>query len=91
MVSDAARLAEYHKNLMVEMDLAPVNLCVAMSTDSQGAEALVANPVQRQRTKYIALPPKTTLRVYSPRVQGDSFTTLRVPRWDSPGMTALLL
>ena len=25
-------------------------------TDSQGAEALVANPVQRQRTKHIAVP-----------------------------------
>ena len=34
MVSDVARQAEYHKNLMVEMDLAPVDLCVAMLTDS---------------------------------------------------------
>ena len=41
---------------MVEMDLAPVDLCVAMFTDSQGAEALVANPVQRQRTKHISVP-----------------------------------
>ena len=56
MVSDAARQAEYHKNLMVEMDLAPVDLCVAMFTDLQGAEALVANPVQRQRTKYNSVP-----------------------------------
>ena len=56
MVSDAARQAEYHKNLMVEMDLAPVDLCVAMLTDSQGEEALVANPVQRQQTKHIAVP-----------------------------------
>ena len=51
-----ARQAEYHKNLMVEMDLAPVDLCVSMFTDSQGAVALVANPVQRQRTKHISVP-----------------------------------
>ena len=29
---------------------------MAMFTDSQGAEALVVNPVQRQRTKHIAVP-----------------------------------
>ena len=41
---------------MVEIDLAPVDLCVAMFTDSQGAEALVSNPVRRQRTKHISVP-----------------------------------
>ena len=56
MVSDAARQAEYHKNLMVEMDLAPMDLCVATFTDSQGAEALIANLVQRQRAMHIAVP-----------------------------------
>ena len=56
MVNDAAHQAEYHKNLMAEMDLAPVDMCVAMFTDSQGAEALAANPVQRPRTKYISVP-----------------------------------
>ena len=56
MVSDAARHVEYHKNLMVEMDIAPVDLCVAMFTDSKGAEALVANPVQRQQTEHIVVP-----------------------------------
>ena len=66
MVSDAARQTEYHKILMVEMNLALVDLCVAMFTDSQGAEALVANPVQRQRTKHISVPYHYVRQLVSP-------------------------
>ena len=54
--SDASRMAEYHRNVLVELGLYDEGSCMQILTDSKGAEALVGNPVQRQRTKHIGVP-----------------------------------
>ena len=51
-----SRTAEHHSNVLGEMGLAEEGECLQIFTDSMGAEALVANPVQRQRTKHIGTP-----------------------------------
>ena len=54
--SDASRQAEYHINVLGELGLYEAGGGLQIFTDSKGAEALVGNPVQRQRTKYIGAP-----------------------------------
>ena len=54
--SDASRMAEYHRNVLVELGLFDEGLCMQILTDSKGAEAFVGNPVQRRRTKHIGMP-----------------------------------
>ena len=54
--SDASRQAEYHVNVLGELGLSGERDAVQIYTDSKGAEALVGNPVQRQRTKHIGTP-----------------------------------
>ena len=56
MCSDTSRMAEYHLNVLGEMGLAEEGECLQIFTDLMGAEALVANPVQRQQTKHIGTP-----------------------------------
>ena len=56
MYSDTSRMAGYHLNVLGEMGLAEEGKCLQIFTDSMGAEALVANPVQRQRTKHTGTP-----------------------------------
>ena len=54
--SDASRQAEYHVNVLGELGLYGEGDAVQIYTDSKGAEALVGNLVQRQRTKHIGTP-----------------------------------
>ena len=54
--SDASRHAEYHVNVLGELGLFEEENAVQIYTDSKGAEALVRNRVQRQRTKHIGTP-----------------------------------
>ena len=49
-------MAEYHRNVLVELGLYDEGSCMQILTDSKGAKALVGNPVQRQRTKHIGPP-----------------------------------
>ena len=50
--SDASRQAEYHRNVLVELGLFSGG-AVQVQTDNKGVQALVGDPVQRQRTKHI--------------------------------------
>ena len=54
--SDTSRVAEGHRNFLCDLGLLPEDQDVTIRTDSRGAEALVANPVQRQRTRHKATP-----------------------------------
>ena len=54
--SDASRQAEYHINVMGELGLYEAGGGLQIFTDSKGGEALVGNPIQRQRTKHIGAP-----------------------------------
>ena len=54
--SDASRQTEYHINVMGGLGLYEAVTGLQIFTDSKGAEALVGNPVQRQRTKHIGAP-----------------------------------
>ena len=54
--SNASRQAEYHINVLGELGLYEAGGGLQIFTDSKGAEALVGNPVQRQRTKHIRAP-----------------------------------
>ena len=42
--SDASRMAEYRRNVIVELGLNDEGSCMQILTDSKGAEALVGNP-----------------------------------------------
>ena len=50
--SDASRQAECHRNVLVELGLFSGG-AVQVRTDNKGVQALVGDPVQRQRTKHI--------------------------------------
>ena len=54
--SDASRMAEYHRNVIVELGLFYEGSCMQILTNSKGAEAFVGNLVQRQWTKHIGVP-----------------------------------
>ena len=54
--SDASRQAEYHINVLGELGLYEAGGGLQILTDLKGAETLVGNPVQQQRTKHIGAP-----------------------------------